>query len=742
MFKSRSIKTKFIVFICLTIFLPVGIFVSIVIDLHIRNLSMVGETNTKLVTSALANEWEEKIRAITSLLAKELVQSLNDLDVTEMNYFAKLAMKEKGFRYVYIYDKNGRVLIDTTKEAKLLGEVLTDEYTRKIIIAKDLLIQRQTNIVDVAAPIMVGLKKLGTVRIGFSIEEIQNTTNLMAREISHNVEHAIMVTLRNTLLLLFVILVVAMAVGVFFMRALVAPIKELVLGTERISKGDLTFRIDVKSKDEFGQLAASFNKMTEGLQNSRYKLISAKDYTGNIIKSMVDTLIVISPDKTIKTVNQATLRLLRYEEKELIGKSINIIFTADEKLFEGREFDNLIRIGYMANIEKVYRTKNDRKIPVLFSCSVMHDVTGEIEGIVCVALDISHRKQAEEKLKNTYDELRAIQTSSVNLMEDLEKEVMERKRIQEGLQQANNYSESLTQSSHDMIISVDKDRNIVTFNRTAEETFGYTRDEVLGRHVEMLYADPLQSENVYNATRSNDEFEGVVLNRRKNGDTFTAQLTATMLRDENGKFIGLMGISRDITERKRVEKELKTLNESLEQRVTERTANLAKANNELLVKIDEQKRTELALKESEERLQAIIDNTTAVIYLKDTKGRYILINHQYETLFHVTKNEVVGKTDYDIFPEDKADAFRENDKKVLKAGTSIEFEEIAPHDDGPHSYISLKFPLSDSHNVIYGVCGISTDITERKRLEEELKKGSRKKAHNSFPSKKRGLRGV
>lgn len=121
---------------------------------------------------------------------------------------------------------------------------------------------------------------------------------------------------------------------------------------------------------------------------------------------------------------------------------------------------------------------------------------------------------------------------------------------------------------------------------------------------------------------------------------------------------------------------------------------------------------------SEEQLQSIIDNSTAVIYLKDSAGKYILINKRFESLFHVVNKDIVGKTDYDLFPKDMADAFRSNDQKVIATGDPLEIEEYAPHDDGVHTYISIKFPLHDALGDIYAVCGISTDISERKKVED------------------------
>lgn len=142
----------------------------------------------------------------------------------------------------------------------------------------------------------------------------------------------------------------------------------------------------------------------------------------------------------------------------------------------------------------------------------------------------------------------------------------------------------------------------------------------------------------------------------------------------------------------------------------------------------ERKRVEEALRESEERLQAILDNSPAVIYVKDSQYRYLLVNRRYETLYHLTREQIVGKTDYDLFPKKIADAFRANDQKVLLTKISLECEEVCPQDDGPHTYISIKFPLFDATGIPYGICGISTDITERKKLEEQFRQSQKMEA--------------
>jgi PAS domain S-box-containing protein len=146
-----------------------------------------------------------------------------------------------------------------------------------------------------------------------------------------------------------------------------------------------------------------------------------------------------------------------------------------------------------------------------------------------------------------------------------------------------------------------------------------------------------------------------------------------------------------------------------------------KVNVSIVRDVTDRKLLEDVLRNSIDKLQTIIDNTPAVIYAKDLDGRYILINRRYEELFHISKEAVLGMTDHDIFPAAAADAFQANDRMVLAQGHAAQFDETVPHDDGLHYYISVKFPLSHANGKAYGVCGISTDITERRHAEAALR---------------------
>ena len=126
-------------------------------------------------------------------------------------------------------------------------------------------------------------------------------------------------------------------------------------------------------------------------------------------------------------------------------------------------------------------------------------------------------------------------------------------------------------------------------------------------------------------------------------------------------------------------------------------ADLADLNADLRQENSDRRKAEEALRASEQRLQDIVDNTAAIIFVKDLKLRYILVNQEYERRYHVQRDQIRGKTDFDIHPDVVAGAMSANDLQVIEAGAPIQFEETIPAAEGERHYVIVKFLLRDSY---------------------------------------------
>ncbi len=159
----------------------------------------------------------------------------------------------------------------------------------------------------------------------------------------------------------------------------------------------------------------------ESVNNALLKtaIKSGKHYH-NILHSMVEMVVVVSPDDTIQTVNASALSLLGYEDKELIGQSANMIFPEKRLSLNVTGFNAFSEKSPVINAKTTCIAKDGHKIPVRYSCSVMHDENSRTQGAVYVALDISDSLDAENKLRDAYSDLKVTQNASLNIMEDLE----------------------------------------------------------------------------------------------------------------------------------------------------------------------------------------------------------------------------------------------------------------------------------------------------------------------------------
>ena len=167
--------------------------------------------------------------------------------------------------------------------------------------------------------------------------------------------------------------------------------------------------------------------------------------------------------------------------------------------------------------------------------------------------------------------------------------------------------------------------------------------------------------------------------------------------------------------------------ELVEHEVAVRTTELETARGLLEEDIRRRTTAEQALKGSEARLQAILDHNPNSIFVKDLAGHYVLVNRQHAHLWNRPAAEFIGRTDRELFPPDIAARFLEVDAQVLSANAAIRQEVTLtlPGTGLAITAIVQKFPLRDAEDRIYGLCGISTDITDRKQAEAELQENRR-----------------
>ena len=131
---------------------------------------------------------------------------------------------------------------------------------------------------------------------------------------------------------------------------------------------------------------------------------------------------------------------------------------------------------------------------------------------------------------------------------------------------------------------------------------------------------------------------------------------------------------------------------------------------------------EIDLRSAERLLQDVMDGAPVAIFLKDTEGRYITVNKYLAGVHGIPREEVRGKTDFDLFPRDRAESYRAHDLQVLESGRAVQIEEVADLADGGQSvFLANKFLLRDAEGRIYGTCGISQDITAVKAAEAALR---------------------
>jgi PAS domain S-box-containing protein len=266
---------------------------------------------------------------------------------------------------------------------------------------------------------------------------------------------------------------------------------------------------------------------------------------------------------------------------------------------------------------------------------------------------------------------------------DLTRENSDRRKAEEGLRASEERWRKLFENSSAGIALVTPDGRFIAANLALQKMLGYTEEELqsltaleVSHEEDRAATEAILTESVEGQRR---EYRIEKRYRRKDGNVIWADVSSTLVPATGSTPAFFATVIVDITERKRAEEELR---------------------------------------ESEQRLQDIVDNTTAVVLVKDLDLRYLLVNREFERRHRVRRDQIRGKTDFDIHPHDVAEAVRDNDRQVIEAGVPLQFEETVPSDGGERVYVSAKFLLRDRTGKPYAVCGIATDITDSKRAEE------------------------
>ena len=389
---------------------------------------------------------------------------------------------------------------------------------------------------------------------------------------------------------------------------------------------------------------------------------------------------ICDPQGSVLKANPAFCQLTGYSEEELVGNTYAQFTYSDDvqnNLHLTQELFAGSRQTY--SLEKRYVRKDGHLIWVNVTASLLRNQPDQGSTLLALIEDITERKHTEKVLRHIVE----------GVASGTEKEFF--RRLVQQLAQA-----------------LDFDYTFIGLLTDDKEHIGTLAVWANGRLIDNVVY-PLEGSPCKNVLSQSFRFYPTGLQQIFSEDPLLVEMdvdsyVGIALANSEGETIGLMaGLNK--TSMKGIE-QVKEIFQICASRVA----------GEL-----ERLKAESARQDSERRVQAILDSSTSVIYVKDLEGRYQMINRQYEELFNVKREEVKGLTDFDLFPSDIAEKFQKNDRDVATKKGPSTIEEIAPHPDGLHTYVSNKFPFMTQEGVPYAVCGISTDITERKRAEEALK---------------------
>ncbi|MEI7832198.1 MAG: PAS domain S-box protein [bacterium] len=425
----------------------------------------------------------------------------------------------------------------------------------------------------------------------------------------------------------------------------------------------------------------------EELRTTEEQLIGARDRYLDLYDFAPVGYFTVDDNWKIEGANLTGARLLGAERQNLLQQPLtHFIAPASQDDFH---FFRIKSPQKTATLELQLTKEDGTTFWAHFDISVMHGKTGYRLAVS----DISRRMQAEAALLASEQSLREMNAT-------LEQQVAERTAE---LQQTNialrdemairieadkqiSFQAQVLKKVAQAVIATDMSMNVLYWNPAAEQLYGWSSAEAVGRNAFELIspqASEAQGLAIMKALRQGESWRGEYLVQDRHGHIFPVDAADSPFFTEDGRLIGIIGVSSDITARKQAE---------------------------------------AAVAAAHRQLQSIIDNTSSIVYAFDLEERFVMANSTLAALFNTTPAQMIGKRRHAFMPTEDADWHEANDRQAIEVGTAVEFEEYSQFTDRAITWLTTKFPLRDAQGEIYAVAGISADISERKRAEEALRK--------------------
>lgn len=355
---------------------------------------------------------------------------------------------------------------------------------------------------------------------------------------------------RSALIITFIsILGIGSLAAIFLEKVFMSPLDSLCNNISRIGvNGDFTSRIEVEGKEGLSSLTAEMNGMLLALEWSHYEMLESEARLRRITDNMIDMIVQTDVKGIMEYVSPSHESILGYKPGEMIGKNLlDFIHHKDQKKLE----EALLKAQETFTLDKIeFRCKNKKGYYIWLESvgNLLYDNKGSISGAIFGSRDVTERKMSEKALRESEEKHRQIMES-----------------VEEGYYEVNLKG------------------NFIFFNNSLCRITGYSRKELQELNFKKLSPNYNEISKVFNKVSMTGRPEKSLTLPliKKDGRENFMEISITLITDNHGKHIGFRGLLRDVTERKLAENEIKKMNEELERRVKERTAQLEAANKEL-----------------------------------------------------------------------------------------------------------------------------------------------------------------